>query len=96
MLTSISKQDNRGQQTPTSTVILDRSQSNHPRHSSIDVSANTSISSPVSRITPTKMSTKFPLLDTLGINSNFDEVENVKKIEQLLAELVTLHRDNKK
>ena len=41
---------------------------------------------------PTKTPTKFPLLNALGIDPNFDTVENKDKIKKVLAKLVSLHK----
>ena len=45
---------------------------------------------------PTKTPSNYPLLQSLGIHASFDNDDEVNKIESLLAELVVLHKTNKK
>ena len=39
---------------------------------------------------------KYPLLTSLGIETNFDTEKNEQKIQNLLSELVALHKNNNK
>ena len=56
-----------------------------------------SVHSPV--IPPSDLSSKvskYPLLTSLGIETNFDTEKNEQKIQNLLSELVMLHKNNNK
>ena len=74
--------------------------------SSVDDIQPVIMPSPTLIVTPTNItnpsilrttnSTKYPLLSSLGIETNFETDDNERKITNLLAELISLHKNAKK